>query len=366
MSQVLLWKQIFSNYHNLSLPLNQEQRTSYLSNVSGNQLRVSLTNEFGQTPLTVTKISVSATEDFTCEQLLSLNGQQVFSIPAGETCWTDWISFDSKVSQSLYFSIKATNDSNGCFTLANTLDNRIVNVLQPLADEYPTFYFGIESIEVTTSASPKLLTFFGDSLTSQGYFTSELTRLLYKEFPNELTATNAGISGNRLLRAGNSISEWSDSFGEAGINRFKKDVLDFSPDIVFFLAGINDLFHPGAGSPTEELPTAKEIIHGIQSLQKLCEKNGAIFCPATLTPFKGSTNHGIPSWTPEKERIRNEVNQFILTLPHAIHLARFTCEEDLASLKKDFDSGDHLHFSSFGGKKIGAYAADSLAKLISQ
>lgn len=367
MAQVLLWKQIFSDYHNLDLSLSRKQVTRYLSNVSGNKIRVKITNKYGRTPLILTNLSLSTTKQFHDSYAFSLHGEQLFSIPAGETRWTDWLSFDTLANHPIYFSIEAKNKQNSIFTLANTLDNQIIEVLQPLNDDYPTFYYGIESIEVDTSQSPKLLAFFGDSLTSQGYFTGELTQRLYQAFPNKLTTMNAGISGNRLLREGNSISEWSSSFGEAGIVRFKKDVLSSSPDIVLFLAGINDLFHPGAGTPSQELPSTNELISGIKFVQELCEESGCLFCPVTLSPFKGSSNHGIASWSPEKEKIREDINHYILTLPHAIHLAEFTCDEvDSALLKECLDSGDHLHFSSLGGKTIGAYLFTFLTKTIFQ
>lgn len=349
----ILWQQVFSNYHNLNYTLDKPQRLRFLHNVTGNRLRFEVTNQYDDQPLTIESLRISRTADFGQAISVALKGQTTFTIPAFSKEWTDWMVFPVQAGESLYLEIKAQNQKGTINTLASSLDHRLVETLDYKDDIQQNFYFGVTEIEAETS--PKVtIGFFGDSLTNQGYFSNQATAMLYEVYPNEVTAFNAGISGNRMLLAGNSESEWNESFGIAGIDRFEEDVLEKNPQIVVSMIGINDLFHPGAGCPENELPAAEVLMASIKAIADVCAEKEITFVPMTITPFKGAVNREISSWNSEKETIRLAVNEFIRTYPHCIDLAAQIEETaDPAVLQEFYDCGDHLHFSPSGAAVIG-------------
>lgn len=360
----ILWQQVFSNYHNLNFSLAKPQRLRFVHNVTGDQLRFELTNQYDTQPLEVDSLRISSDPDFTNAVFVTRGGEMTFSIPPFSKAWTDPITFSTEAGMPLYLEISAHNESGVINTLASSLDHRLVEVLDYKNEVQRDFYFGVTTVTAETTAK-MTIGFFGDSLTNQGFFSDQAATLLYEAYPNEVTTFNAGISGNRLLLAGNSASEWNESFGSAGIERFAADVLEKAPQLVVSMIGINDLFHPGAGCPENELPTANDLITAIKEIAEKCAAAGIIFVPMTITPFKGAVNREISSWKPEKETVRLAVNRFIRTYPNCIDLAAQVAEPaDAASLQAVYDCGDHLHFSPQGAALIGTEIFHRLKPLI--
>ena len=360
----IVWQQVFSNYHNLNYNLDKPQRLCFLHNTEGDQLRLEMTNQYDEQPLIVDSLRISDNAHFEQAVTVTSEGMATFNIPAFSKIWTDTVSFPIHAGKPLYVEITVRNQKGTINTLASSLDHHLVEVLDYEDDIQQNFYFGITTIQAETS-SKMTIGFFGDSLTNQGYFSNQVATMLYEEYPNEVTTFNAGISGNRLLLAGNSKSEWNESFGPAGVERFKVDVLEKSPQLVVSMIGINDLFHPGAGCPENELPTADALIKAIKKLSEVCSERGILFVPMTITPFKGAVNREISSWNPIKEAIRSTVNDFIRSYPHCIDIAaRIEQTDDVASLQGLYDCGDHLHFSPDGAVVIGTAVFNVLKPLI--
>ncbi|MFC6316137.1 GDSL-type esterase/lipase family protein [Lapidilactobacillus achengensis] len=362
MPQTIVWKHLFSNFHNLAYRPVPQQITCYQHNVSGEELRVELNNRFDEVPLQIKGLQIAATPDLKDAVNLTFNGQRQALVDAGRTLWSDPVHFPIRAGQPFYLALQATNTRNRINSLASTLAHYLVNVTSATNLLERNYFYGVDNIQVTTAQPRRTVAFFGDSLVNQGLFTSALTQQLYQNYPNQITTFNAGISGNRLLRAGDSQSPWNDSFGPAGKERFMCDVLCSCPDVVVFLEGVNDLFHPGAGAPPSELPTAAELIGGISQLYQVCQRRGVSFIPLTITPFKGARNFEVSSWTPAKEAIRQTVNRYLLTLPNAFDLAhQVALNSDVTTLAPAYDCGDHLHFSPSGATKIGQLLAQELA-----
>jgi len=234
-----------------------------------------------------------------------------------------------------------------------TISNALVKTTE--ADiTVPKYFFGVSAIQVQSDREYRRLAFFGDSLTNQGNFSAPLSLSLESKF-NLMTA-NYGLSGNRLLRPGHSTSQWSTSFGEAGLIRFDNMLVDYQPNIVIFLEGINDLFHPGTGSPMSELPTADNILEAIYLLKRKCKQYDITFVPMTITPANGNT----AGWSDEKEKIRLDINTGLRAMPHVIDLDNLTSEDD--KLASNFDCGDHIHFSAEGGQIIAKHIKEQLIR----
>ncbi|NEB75394.1 SGNH/GDSL hydrolase family protein, partial [Streptomyces sp. SID14478] len=127
---------------------------------------------------------------------------------------------------------------------------------------------------------------------------------------------NAGIGGNRLLRdpnppAGSPAESYAAYFGESGLKRFDRDVLGQpGARTVVVLLGVNDLGHPGTTAPASEEVSASELIAGYRQLIRRAHAKGLTALGATILPFEGDT---LGFYTPEREAVRQAVNQWIRT-----------------------------------------------------
>jgi lysophospholipase L1-like esterase len=125
---------------------------------------------------------------------------------------------------------------------------------------------------------------------------------------------------------------------------------------VFILHGINDIIHPERNSsnpfrPITDLPTAKELIEGLQFYLDQAHAHGIRVYLSPILPFKGWR-----TYNEEKDEIRLAVNDWIrnraavegiLPLSDAVE-----DPTDPLVMAPPFDSGDHLHPSAAGAKAM--------------
>ncbi|GEO79228.1 GDSL family lipase [Companilactobacillus mindensis DSM 14500] len=343
------WQHNFTNYTCLN-DINQSDRQylKILQPIAAKRIRLQLNNLFDEIPLEVTSLKIFSEPGH--QKSVTMNDNDSFQIEPHLKVWSDWI--DLTVPAGSFLNIELISPNQAIHTAGLTISNALVKtaVTDPKIAKY---FFGISGIQVETKESFKRLAFFGDSLTNQGNFSAPLAVDLENNF--QVMTANFGISGNRLLRPGHSTSKWSDSFGEAGLSRFDHMLVEYRPDIIIFMEGINDLFHPGTGSPMSELPSAKAIIQAIYQLKAKCRQFNITFVPMTITP--ASNNSG---WSAQKEALRLTVNQAILQLPHVIDVASLVDEN--GGLKPEYDCGDHLHLSQIGGQVVARHIKEQLIR----
>jgi lysophospholipase L1-like esterase len=202
--------------------------------------------------------------------------------------------------------------------------------------------------------SGRVVVAFGDSIT-QGAgavddhgrpvrYPEKLEERLSSGPRGKVSVANAGIPGNRLL---------ADSVGPKGIDRFEHDALDLPGEThVIILIGINDIgfsLPEGAAEPVRGKPSAAEITDGLQRLIDMAHAHQVKVLLGTLTPFEGASY-----WTPEKERRRAAVNDWIRHrgAKDVVSVVDFDAVlRDPArpsALKAVYDSGDHLHPANAG------------------
>ncbi len=123
----------------------------------------------------------------------------------------------------------------------------------------------------------------------------------------DVAVVNEAYSGDRVLTNG---------MGTNALSRFDMSVLSHPRvSTVVMMMGINDIGWPGkdAITPSDPEPTAEDIIVGYQQIIERAHDHGLRFVGATLTPFidtfKGTPTDGY--YTPEKEKIREAVNDWI-------------------------------------------------------
>ncbi|VDG23402.1 GDSL-type esterase/lipase family protein [Lactiplantibacillus mudanjiangensis] len=336
MQSTLAWRQMVTDFVNLpATNLDQPQRLNIKLPLATHQIRVQIANDFDDQSLQLNELTIN-------QQPVYWQGQSTLILPAHQRRWSDWLSLPIVANQWLTVTTAVTNSKPR--TLMSTKSQTIIQPDRP-------YFLGPCAIEVTRERPAKQLVCFGDSLTNQGYYSTALMQKLMTEQPDSWGLTNGGISGNRLLRDGHSTSPWVASFGEAGLTRLQALLASQPVDELVFMMGLNDLLHPGTGSPLNELPTALAMIAGLKQVQQLATKYHVNLWMMTITPFKGA-NEG--AWTPAKEISRQTVNQWLLTQPQTLDVAKLVADQqDDAYLAAAFDCGDHVHFSEAGGTVVG-------------
>jgi lysophospholipase L1-like esterase len=178
----------------------------------------------------------------------------------------------------------------------------------PSATKIQTWPF-LTGVDVIASGKTSAIVALGDSITD-GYDSTPDTnrrwpnflaqRLFSRNKRSAPAVLNAGISGNRVLRDNGGA-------GRSALERFNRDVIA-QPGVkyVIVLEGINDI-----GGSDREPVTAADIITGLQQLADRAHEHGLRIFAGTLTPFEGTEYPGY--YSPEKEKIRRAVNDWIRT-----------------------------------------------------
>lgn len=218
---------------------------------------------------------------------------------------------------------------------------------------------------------------FGSSLTDGDGSTRDanhrwpdvLAERLQKEGNLECGVLNEGIIGNRLLSDSQSprqsggppplgpvLEQLGPSLGRAGLVRFDRDVLaQAGAKYVILALGVNDILFPGAFIPGTEGVTAQELIAGNRQLLARAHKNGLRAIGTTIPPcehalFRNPLFDGF--YTPEKEKIREEVNAWIRSGGEFDGVIDFDAAvrdpNHATQLLPEYDSGDHLHVNNAG------------------
>ena len=206
---------------------------------------------------------------------------------------------------------------------------------------------------------------FGDSITDGDGSTADanhrwpdlLAARLVEAGGAPVGVLNAGISGAQLLK---------DRMGVNALARFERDALSIpGVETVVVMIGINDIGWPGGVlAPTAPLVAVEDLITGYRQLIAEAHARNIRILAATLTPFEDTFKGKVPAldyfYNPEKEKLRQAVNQWIRESKEFDGVIDFDAvARDPARpshLKDEFDSGDHLHPGDGGYKAM----ADSI------
>lgn len=297
---------------------NQTLRLVVHTSIGGSNLRLRLSNYHGNGPIKIGAVSVALHSEGSSirpgsNKAVSFDGSASAIIAQGATILSDPLEFDvpelSNLSVSLYLP-----DSSGFLTahaLANQtnyiseIGNHITSTNLPVASETPAWSL-LTAIDVISDESVTAFATVGDSITDGWGSTASANQRWPDHFARRLYAdgvskkfaiVNAGISGNRVTTEGNQL------FGQNLQARFERDVLALSNVThMVLMEGINDI----GMSPDNELISADEVIAGYKQVIARAHARGIKVFGATLTPYEGAAYY-----TPEGERVRQTVNDFI-------------------------------------------------------
>lgn len=326
--------------------------------LGGTQVRIHFSNLYGVQPLSIGSAHVSLrggdlNPQAGTDRVLKFNGFETLQIPSGQEATSDAINLaipnSSDLMISVYLPVK---------TVLETVhvDSRQTNYIsQPghfLAESFQparviTFWAFLSEVDVLTTQVGAIVA-FGDSITdgvavtmdSNLRWPNQLANRILAGTGTKMAVVDMGIGYNRVLQDQPDAGEPSVS----ALRRFPHDVLAMSGATeVIFIEGINDI----GLSPETAVLSSKDLIAGYRSLIQMAHTAKLRIIGGTLTPFGGCGYY-----SPAKEKVRQEVNQWIRTGGGFDAIVDFDqAIRDPASPEKmsaAFDSGDHLHPSDAG------------------
>ena len=341
--------------------------------VGGDQLRIVLSNEFGTRPVTIgnTTVALSAGGDKVDPETIkpvTFGGSATAVIPPGAPLISDPVDLPVKALSSVAVSFYLPKKTG---VTSVHWDGAQTTYISATGDKTKDAGFTPDSTDksrlflsrILTTAKPdsNAIVFFGDSITDGACSTVDannrwpdhIAERLQAEGHPDVAVVNEAYSGDRVLTNG---------MGTNALSRFDISVLDH-PRVatVVMMMGINDIGWPGkdAITPSDPEPTAEDVIAGYKQIIERAHDHGIRFVGVTLTPFI-DTFQGLPTsgfYTPEKEKIREAVNDWIRANKTADGLIDFDkLLEDPNNPKHinpAYDCGDHLHPNDKGYQVMG-------------
>ncbi|MFF6976689.1 SGNH/GDSL hydrolase family protein [Streptomyces sp. NPDC008343] len=324
----------------------------------GGRVRVRLSHAYGTSPVRIAGASVGRTAAGAAVEpgsltRLTFGGAGEAEIPArGELVSDDVplaVAAGESVTVTLHFDTAtgpATFHAQAFTTSYRSEGDRSAERGGEGFDAATESWYFLSAVEVD-SGRTDAVALFGDSITD-GFGSTPGADRRWSDVLAERTGRpvlNAGIGGNLLLND----SAW---YGEKGVHRLRRDVLDRpGVDTLVVLLGLNDI----GFSETDEQPTYKpapvleagELIAGHRELIRQGRAAGVRVIGATLLPFGGSDH-----WGERAAKVSHELNEWIRSSGEydaVVDLNRALADPaDPDRLRPSYDFGDHLHPNDAG------------------
>jgi lysophospholipase L1-like esterase len=345
-------------------------RQSVRVSAGGRQLRLRLSNAFGESDLTIALAGLALPAGGRAgshairpgtSALVTFGGQPAVRIPAGAQALSDPLDFAVDAGAVLSVTIctgagrgpRGVTSHPGSRTTSYVLEgNHVLDEEMAGAVRVDHWYF-LAGIDVLTAASGAAV-MIGDSLTDGRGSTTNgndrwpdqlFTRLRSRQDSAGIAIVNQGVGGNRVLR---------DGLGPHVLARLDRDVLAVSGArwLVVF-AGVNDI---GAADATEaaQRQITAGLIAAYGQIVTRARAQGIRVYGATLTPFGGHVSYDDPAGY--REASRQAVNQWIRAgggFDAVIDFDRAVRDQGSPRrLVAPADCGDHLHLNPEGYRAL--------------
>ncbi|MGW7609959.1 SGNH/GDSL hydrolase family protein [Streptomyces sp. NPDC054766] len=329
-------------------PADRSYRLIVRTSVGGTNMRVRLSNAFGEHPVTFASAYAGLRKQGAelvhgSNRQLSFGGAESVTVPAGETVLSDPLPGKLADRSDLVISLYVTGAQGPTTGHGMAMQTNYATAGDHAAEEGATnwtdpmgSWYWLDAVDVETSAEVGSVVTLGDSITDGWASTTDENRRWPDYLSRRLQAAsgltvkgvaNAGISANKVL---------ADGAGQAAVNRLRRDVLSH-PGVrtVFLFEGINDIkAHTGV--------TVDDMIAGYRQIIDRAHAAGKCVVGATVMPFKGWSDYDAAS-----EAVRQGVNDWIRNsgaLDAVTDFDRITRNPyDPQLILPFFDGGDHLH-----------------------
>lgn len=371
---------------------NQSLRLIVHASVGGKRVRVRVSNTFGDQPLLIGAAHIArrasgADIDPASNRTLKFDGRSSVTIPPHSMIVSDPADLDVPALSDLAISLFFPETT--ALTTSHILAKQTNYVSAETGDataqaKFPvaktiTFWPFLTGVDIEASPPAASIVALGSSLTDGDGSTRDTNRrwpdILAERLQKtggegaELGVLNEGIIGNRLLSdtqsprqaggpppLGPVYEQLGPALGQSGVARFDRDVLaQAGVKYVILALGVNDMLFPGAFIPQSETVSAQDVIKGNRQLIARAHKKGIRAIGTTIPPFE----HAIfrepfydRFYSPENEKIRQEVNAWIRTggeFDGFIDFDEAVRDPDHPTqILPAYDSGDHLHVNNAG------------------
>lgn len=353
-------------------------RTRIQPTISGEDVRITLSNEFGTGPLTIDTASVAkgyeklpqAIKTWTRKNV-TFNGQSSVTIPAGETVTSDPVGMSvdalEYLTVSLFLKRTETMKTYGLiggdtYIMSGNFAKAATTIGVPMKMEADFGEYSVipalTGVEVYAPEASSAVV-IGDSTLANDI------PILLAEKLQSAGITNVGIlqqaiKGNRLLDDGAGILGMA--YGEAMVDRFERDALN-QPGVerIFLKVGVNDVVHPNCESLKDEARavTAEEMIAGYKQLIQQAHESGIEVYLFTRTAWKGYTRNVLGNddvqWSPEIDQMRQDINAWIRSSDNPadgyIDLDCMCTDATASELKSEYTM-DGAHFTALGQQTV--------------
>ncbi|HEX7817451.1 SGNH/GDSL hydrolase family protein [Dyella sp.] len=341
---------------------DQTVRMTVHPSVAGSQLRIHLSNRYGDQPLTLGAVTIALQERDSSATKGSMRAVTVgraksITIAAGEDIVSDPVDLSVAAGQNLLVSIYIRHAGGGSTWHGDAFDttylmpggsgDHAAEITMPAGRKTSTSWYVLSGVDAVSTV-PGTVVAFGDSITD-GYNTPKGAYARWPDFlARRLAASNmpmavvdAGISGNRVL---NRVH--GDASGVSALDRFAHDALE-QPGVgaVILMEGINDIGN-NAGPDGKPL-TSHALIEAYRQIIRQAHAHGVRILGGTILPDEGAGYYSRAG-----EAIRVACNQWIR------ESGAFDGVVDFDSAIRDpshpgrmrsvYDSGDHLHPNAAG------------------
>ena len=327
---------------------------------SGSAIRLTFDNYCGTEPITLNKTTIFYGGRF---YRVLFGGERDVIIPAGERVVSDplemtihkgeviQVSFyleDFTLMRSVVYASGPL--SEGIYANGDKTENARIDILT--SRKTHLFYF-LSNVSVLTEEEKRAIVCYGDSITAQNW-PDELALRCYAEDYSNTAVIRRATSGSRILRQYDCLQY--ESYGLSGENRFSHEVPTDGADVVIIQQGINDIIHPvgedvNVFRPMSDLPTVEQLIEGLKTYIAKARSFGYKVYVGTLLPMGGWRTDA-----PFRQEMRHAYNEFIRTTDLIDGYIDFDKAlrdpENPNHFLPEYDSGDHLHPSARGYRRM--------------
>lgn len=351
-------------FNRAPLVSHQTVRQILYPGLSGERVRIQLSNRYGRVPLAIAQIHIALSASFAAiergtDRNVTFDGKSAVLIPPGQTWQSDPVDLEvsggTPVAVSFY--IDEAERPSTWHKLASQVNymsvpgNHVSDLTGAAFRGRFTSYLWLTglSVDVGEHSDAFAIAAIGDSITDGMHSTLNANRrwpdALERRIANpRIAVVNLGVSGNRLLSN-------SPCYGESLLSRFKSDALSQAgARVAVVLIGINDInfaavpAHAGLDCDVPHTRvTDAALIAGYRGLIAAAHAQGLRIVGGTITPA---------SLPPDREATRLAVNRWmrggggfdgVIDFDAALRNPAKPNE-----LLPRFDSGDHVHPSDAG------------------
>lgn len=365
MSWTDIWSYNQQDYRSWPSKVWQDhQEIQILMNHHADEIRIRFSNRYGIEPISFESVSI-CTKELSESVPITVSGQKLITIFPDNELVSDPIKCHIEPGTVVQLDTHLLNPvalTGGIVTYSRSITvvkNFDRDYLNPqdkqfrMVNENPKmqYIYGISGIDIPQNEKKHKSVVFGDSLVQQGFIVDQLKLRLLKEKLADVAIINRGIGGSRILSGTDRNFDYYNRHGLPGTLRFEPDIFAKGPvDSIIIIHGINDIITAFSDS-AKNMFSIEELIKGWKQYAEFAKIHDTPCFICTLMPFGESI-----FFRSEYEAYRQEVNSWIknnqsfdgyFDLDKAV-----SDEKEPFKLKNDYDSGDGLHLSENGGKRV--------------